>query len=426
MKHKLIWFLLLVAPTSFADVTLRIDGAAAAVVNEPQRTYYLPGPDLAAGLYWGVFKYLDVVALAGYGITPRSATSPLAGPGSGVRASVGLRLRAPLDTSQYVPFGEVTTGVAISGPVLLGLQGGAGVLFRLSKGLFLGPRVGFQQLARLAPITEFPSADATLVSLGLSFEFPVISTVRDGDADGVIDAEDKCPTTPGVAEHQGCPAPEVAPLPTVTRPATTMLRARLVDLEDKPVNGTLRFPKLGGKERVYDASPSVEIELEPGEYRIEAEADGYLVRGRTITIKEGETLSTDFVLRPIPRVKTASLGEAEVFISQQINFEFAKSTILPESFYILDEVTDLLLRNRRLKQVRVEGHTDDVGGAERNQVLSEDRALSVTKYLIDHGVEPNRVQAQGFGLTKPLASNKTDAGRAKNRRVQFRIIDQSR
>lgn len=425
MKHKRIWVLLLMASTSFADVTLRIDGSAAAVVNEPQRTYYLPGPDLAVGVYWGVFKYLDVVALAGYGITPRSPTSPLAGPGSGVRVSAGLRLRAPLETSQYVPFGEVTAGVAVSGPVLLGLQGGAGVLFRLSKGLFLGPRVGFQQLARLAPITEFPSADATLVSLGLAFEFPVFSTVRDSDGDGVIDDDDKCPSTRGVAEHQGCPAPEVAP-PTVTRPAATMLRARLVDLEDKPVNGTLRFPKLGGKERVYDASPSVEIELQAGEYRIEAEADGYLVRGRTITIKEGETLSTDFVLRPIPRVKTASLGDAEVFISQQINFEFAKSTILPDSFYILDEVTDLLLRNPRLKQVRVEGHTDDVGGAERNQVLSEDRALSVTKYLIDHGVEPNRLQAQGFGLTKPLASNKTDAGRAKNRRVQFRIIDQSR
>lgn len=429
LARLLVCFFVTLATEGRADVTVRLDAAAAAVVNEPQRTYYLPGPDLAAGLYWGVFKYLDVAIVAGYGFTPRAATSPLAGPGSGIRVSAGLRVRPSLHGSAYVPFAEVTGGVVLSGSVaLLGIQGGAGLLFRVGNGFFLGPRVGFQQLSRLAPITEFPSADATLVSVGLSFEFPVFSTVRDADADGVLDDDDKCPSVPGVPELQGCPAPKVEPPPppAVVRPAPTLLRARLVDLEDKPVNGTLRFPKVGGKERVYDASPMVEVELEAGEYRIEAEADGFLVRGRTITIKQGETLSTDFVLRPIPRVKTASLTDKEVVISQQINFEFAKSTILPDSFFILDEVTDVLLRNPGLKQVRVEGHTDDVGGADRNQILSEDRALAVTKYLIDHGVEANRLQAQGFGLTRPLASNKSDAGRARNRRVQFRIIDQSR
>lgn len=206
--------------------------------------------------------------------------------------------------------------------------------------------------------------------------------------------------------------------------ATTLLRARLVDVDDRPVNGTLRFPKLNGRERTYEASPQVEIELEPGEYRIEAEADGFLVRGRTISIKEGETLTTDFVLRAVPKVKTASLQATEVEISHQINFEFAKSTILPDSYFILDEVVDLLLRNRQIRQLRIEGHTDDVGGAERNQVLSEDRALAVTKYLVEHGVEANRLQSQGFGLTKPIASNKSEVGRAKNRRVQFKIIEQ--
>ena len=93
-----------------------------------------------------------------------------------------------------------------------------------------------------------------------------------------------------------------------------------------------------------------------------------------------------------------------------------------DDFFILDEVTDLLLRNPQIKQLRVEGHTDDVGGAERNQQLSEDRALAVAKYLSEHGVEANRLQSQGYGLSKPIASNKSEAGRAKNRRVQFRIV----
>lgn len=421
--------LALVSSTALADVTARIDAAAIAIVNDPQRAYYLPGPELAAGLYWGVATPLDVFASLGFGFTPRSSASPLDGPASGFRASLGARLRPPLRTSRYVPFGEASVGTVLTGGVpTFGIQAGTGVLFRIGKQLFLGPRLGFQQVFRVAPITAWASADATFVSLGLSFEFPVFSTIEDSDGDGVLDPDDKCPTTAGLAAFDGCPPPPDAPPaplpPQVVKPAATLLRARLVDLEDKPVNGVLRFPRLEGRERSFEASPSVEIELKAGEYRIEAEAEGYLVRGRTITLKDGETLSTDFVLRPIPRVKTASLQKNEVAIKQQINFEFGKSTILPDSFFILDEVTDILLRNPQLKQVRVEGHTDDVGGVERNQLLSEDRALAVAKYLIEHGVEPNRVQSQGFGLSKPIASNKTDAGRAKNRRVQFRIIEQ--
>ena len=57
-----------------------------------------------------------------------------------------------------------------------------------------------------------------------------------------------------------------------------------------------------------------------------------------------------------------------------------------------------------------------------NQTLSENRALSVQKYLVEHGVEAERLQAQGFGMSKPLEKGKTESARAKNRRVQFRIV----
>lgn len=424
MGKWLVMCLMLLAAQARADVTVRLDAAATALVSEPQRTYYLPGPEVGAGVYWGLASFLDVTAGVGYSFTPRSTTSPLQSGASGIRLSGGARVRTSMERSQYVPFGEATAGVVFTGPVAtFGLQLGAGILFRLAKGLFLGPRVGFQQLLRVGSISAFPSADASFVSLGICFEFPVFSSVRDRDDDGVLDPDDKCPDVAGRPEDDGCPPtkPEARP---VEKPKATVLRARLVDLDDKPLTGTIRFPRLGNKERTYDANPTVEIELEPGDYRIEAEAEGFLVRGRSVTLKEGETLTTDFVLRPVPKVKTASLTTTEVTISQQINFEFGKSTILTESYFILDEVTDVLLRNPRLRQVRVEGHTDDVGGAERNQILSEERALAVTNYLIEHGVAPNRLVAQGFGLTKPLTSNKTDAGRAKNRRVQFRIIDQ--
>ena len=209
-----------------------------------------------------------------------------------------------------------------------------------------------------------------------------------------------------------------------TRPADrpTLLRARLVDLDDKPVSGTLRFPRLAGRQRTYEAAPSAEIELAPGEYRVEADAPGYLVKARTISLKEGETVSAEFVLRPEPRVKTATLQKTEVIISQAIQFEFGKAVVLKESQFILEEVADVLLRNPQVQQVRVEGHTDDVGGPEANLRLSEDRALAVTRGLVELGVEANRLQSQGYGLSKPLTSNKTEEGRARNRRVQFKII----
>jgi outer membrane protein OmpA-like peptidoglycan-associated protein len=202
------------------------------------------------------------------------------------------------------------------------------------------------------------------------------------------------------------------------RVTPTVLHGRLLNLDDRPINGTVRI-----KGKSYEAAPEFETELEPGEYLVEAEAPNYLVRGRRVLLKKGQTTNADFILRPVPKVATAELTTSEVKIKQQIQFEFSKAAILKESDFILDEVADVLIRNPQLKAIRIEGHTDDVGGKDANQVLSEDRALAVQKALIERGVEPERLQAQGFGLARPLASNKTEAGRAKNRRVQFRIVE---
>ncbi len=202
-----------------------------------------------------------------------------------------------------------------------------------------------------------------------------------------------------------------------TRVNPTVFRGRILNLDDKPLNGTVRI-----KGRTYEASPGFEMEPEPGEYLVEAESPGYLVRGTRIKLREGETTNYDFVLRPIPKVATAELSKTEVKIKQQLQFAFAKADILPESFFILDEVIDLLIRNPQLKSVRIEGHTDDVGGPQFNQQLSESRAVAVQKYLVEHGVEAERLQAQGFGMSKPLLPNSNEPNRAKNRRVQFRIV----
>jgi outer membrane protein OmpA-like peptidoglycan-associated protein len=73
-------------------------------------------------------------------------------------------------------------------------------------------------------------------------------------------------------------------------------------------------------------------------------------------------------------------------------------------------------------RIELGGHTDNVGGAVKNMKLSLDRALAVRQYLIDKGIDGNRIVAKGYGLTKPIASNKTAAGRAQNRRTEVKIL----
>jgi outer membrane protein OmpA-like peptidoglycan-associated protein len=103
---------------------------------------------------------------------------------------------------------------------------------------------------------------------------------------------------------------------------------------------------------------------------------------------------------------------------QGIQFETGKYIIKPVSFKILNDVAAALISNPSYL-VEVQGHTDNVGKPEANLLLSENRAKAVKDYLINKGVGANRVTSHGYGDTKPVASNKTKAGKAINRRVEF-------
>jgi outer membrane protein OmpA-like peptidoglycan-associated protein len=103
---------------------------------------------------------------------------------------------------------------------------------------------------------------------------------------------------------------------------------------------------------------------------------------------------------------------------QGIQFETGKSTIKTTSFVILDQIAKVLVENP-LYLVEVQGHTDNVGKPDLNLSLSDKRAAEVRNYLISKGVAQSRMTSKGFGDTKPVMSNKTPAGKAKNRRVEF-------
>jgi OOP family OmpA-OmpF porin len=104
-----------------------------------------------------------------------------------------------------------------------------------------------------------------------------------------------------------------------------------------------------------------------------------------------------------------------------VNFDFNSSTIGPESRPVLDEAATLLKANPGV-QVVVKGFTDSIGSAEYNQALSLRRAEAVYRYLVNQGVDPERLTVEGFGKTNPVASNDTEAGRAQNRRVELHPV----
>jgi OOP family OmpA-OmpF porin len=106
--------------------------------------------------------------------------------------------------------------------------------------------------------------------------------------------------------------------------------------------------------------------------------------------------------------------------SYQIQFETGSAVIKPESYKLLDEILQSSVVAEGLK-VGVYGHTDNVGGAQSNLKLSEDRANSVKSYLLSKGLAAERIESKGFGPDKPIADNTTAAGRAKNRRVQIAL-----
>jgi outer membrane protein OmpA-like peptidoglycan-associated protein len=108
-------------------------------------------------------------------------------------------------------------------------------------------------------------------------------------------------------------------------------------------------------------------------------------------------------------------------VLNNVFFETNKWDLKPESMIELNRLVDLLQANLD-KKIEIGGHTDNVGSDEANLTLSNNRAQSVVDYLIKKGVAPDRLTAKGYGETQPIATNDTDAGRAKNRRTEFKVI----
>lgn len=157
-----------------------------------------------------------------------------------------------------------------------------------------------------------------------------------------------------------------------------------------------------------------DIILPPGHFILDASVEGYITQTKKYDLIQDQTLTTEFHL----------LKEKAEIVFHDINFEVAKSDLLPESYPIIDQVARILTDNPSVK-IEVQGHTDSDGSSSYNQRLSEARANSVRDYLINYqGISPDRLLARGYGEGRLMISperNRDD--KRMNRRVEFHIIE---
>jgi outer membrane protein OmpA-like peptidoglycan-associated protein len=125
---------------------------------------------------------------------------------------------------------------------------------------------------------------------------------------------------------------------------------------------------------------------------------------------------------PPPRVE---LRDNKIVFDEKIQFEYNQAVIKPESFSLLHEIADVIEKNAQVKKIQIDGHASAEGSPAHNKWLSDQRAKAVMKHLIEkESIAAERLVAKGWGIEQPIASNDDEAGREKNRRVEFNVIDQ--
>lgn len=250
--------------------------------------------------------------------------------------------------------------------------------------------------------------------------------VEDRDGDGIIDSLDKCPDNPenynGVEDEDGCPEePD-----TDGDKVTDSLDTCILDPEDfdkyLDEDGCPDFDN--DADTIVDSQDKCPVEPEdPDGFEDEDGCPDPDNDQDTVLDGEDQCPSepgpADGDPKGCPKKPAlAVVTDCEVKISDQIHFEYNKAIIRPESFPLLDAVVDILKKNPKIK-LEVQGHTDNRGNAGYNKGLSDRRAASVLKYLVEHGTDGSRLGSMGYGFERPLVPNDTDINRALNRRVQF-------
>jgi outer membrane protein OmpA-like peptidoglycan-associated protein len=214
-------------------------------------------------------------------------------------------------------------------------------------------------------------------------------------------------------------------LPQELRPEKVILVAgKVIDKKtNKPVAANIYYEKLStgenmGVARSNPTTGEYKIALPANEkYGFRAEAKNYIAVNENLDLTKLKD-KTDEIKRDLYLVP---LEQGQAIIINNLFFDFAQSDLLPESYPELDRLAKLMHETPTM-QIKLEGHTDNVGSQQANQTLSLKRVEAVMDYLVNKGVDKKRISAVGRGSSKPIDSNNTEEGRAKNRRVECFIM----
>jgi uncharacterized repeat protein (TIGR01451 family) len=192
-------------------------------------------------------------------------------------------------------------------------------------------------------------------------------------------------------------------------------------LPGPPARAVFRVPRLDPPPGKNTAELSFQVEIDPNITEIATIVNQAVVSAQQIPPFPLPPTSTTVFPRIAERERVI-VGPEKIELTEQIHFEFDKAVIQRRSYPILRELAEVLQEYPDLR-VRIEGHTDAVGTESYNQRLSERRALAVRDFLVGLGIAPERLEWVGYGESRPIASNDTPAGRAKNRRTEFPVLN---
>ncbi|MFO0559788.1 MAG: OmpA family protein [Polyangiales bacterium] len=453
----------------------RIEGGAGAMLTDWQRQSLLfdsVGFQGTGRLFVAPIDWLAVqLSVSNWVFLSPSTADP---PGHVLGVMGGLRAE-PMIGRVGRFFVDANAGVAFTGPFTrFHFDAGLGFEFQVVRWLALGPAVRYGHV--LQPDDEQAPADAQWLAGGVSITFgtpraePVAPRAPlDSDSDGVTDDNDRCPSEPqgqfADPARPGCPdgdtdgdsvrnsADQCADVPQGANPDPARAGCPRPDTDgdgvfdsddqcrDQP-QGAHPDPARAGcpdgdadRDGVLDSQDQCRDQPQ-GAQPDPARAGCPLPDRDHDSVGDATDHCPDQAGAPHPDPnRNGCPGQLQVSngaiqINTPVFFAHNRDTILPRSFTILQAVGDALRASPHVRRVSIEGHTDDNGDDAANMGLSERRAQSVMRWLVDHGVEAGRLEAHGFGETRPLDAitpgmprRALRAAQARNRRVEFRITD---
>ncbi len=238
----------------------------------------------------------------------------------------------------------------------------------------------------------------------------------DTDGDGIFDPDDTCPEVPGVPEYEGCPIPDTDGDGILDPDDECVDVPGVVEYEGCPIPDTDGDGILDPDDECVDVPGVPEYEGCPIP---DTDGDGILDPDDKC-VEEPENVNgfedADGCPDEIPEEVKMFTG-----VIEGIFFDTSKATIKERSKVKLDKAVDVLSKFPTVR-LEIAGHTDSKGKYDRNLELSRRRAESVKNYLIEHGIDASRLETRGAGPDEPVDDNRTKAGRANNRRIEFRVL----